>query len=334
MLRYSLKQGNAGSTRTTFMQFPTLSPTRRIELLEPVAGMVDMVLDTDAYNEIDDQFALVYALLSKERLKLEAVYAAPFHNARSSGPEEGMEKSYEEILRVLERMNHPHEGFVFKGSRQWMVAPDQPVRSEVVDDLIARAKADRKGPLYVVAIGAPTNVASAIAAAPEIIDRIAVVWLGGQPLKWHSAAEFNLNQDMVASRLLFNSSVPLVLLPCLNVAGHIKTTQAEMERFVNGRGAIGNYLFEIYSDYFPDHFARSKEIWDLAPLAWLINPDWMQSALVPSPILSDVRTWSHDPRRHFIREVLSLNRDSIFGDLFQKLENYAENYAENYGAGK
>jgi purine nucleosidase len=302
------------------MQLSPLPTNRLLDLLEPTSGLIDMVLDTDTYNEIDDQFALVYALLSKERLNLEAVYAAPFHNDRSSGPEEGMEKSYEEILRVLERMDHPYENFVFKGSRQWMVDAQQPVPSEAADDLIARATAEREGPLYVVAIGAPTNVASAIAAAPEIRDRLVVVWLGGHPLKWHSCSEFNLYQNMVASRFLFDSGVPLVLLPCINVAEHIKTTQAEMERFVKGRGAIGNYLFQIFSDYSSNHFAWSKEIWDLAPVAWLVNPEWMQSALVPSPILTESQTWSHDPRRHFIREVLSLRRDAIFGDLFQKLQ--------------
>ena len=36
---------------------------------------VRMVLDTDTYNEIDDQFALVYALLCPEKLNVEAVYA-------------------------------------------------------------------------------------------------------------------------------------------------------------------------------------------------------------------------------------------------------------------
>ncbi|MBE0698068.1 MAG: nucleoside hydrolase, partial [Anaerolineaceae bacterium] len=39
-----------------------------------------MVLDTDTYNEIDDQFAVVYALLSPEQLQVEALYAAPFTN--------------------------------------------------------------------------------------------------------------------------------------------------------------------------------------------------------------------------------------------------------------
>lgn len=94
------------------------------------------------------------------------------------------------------------------------------------------------------------------------------------------------------------------------------------EYLLKARGAIGDYLFEIYSDYHIDHFARSKEIWGMAPLAWLVNPQWTQSALVHSPLLTIERTWSHDPRRHFIREVLSLRRDAIFGDLFQKLENH------------
>jgi len=48
-----------------------------------------MVLDTDTYNEVDDQFAVVYALRSPERLRVEALYAAPFHNDRSSGPADG-----------------------------------------------------------------------------------------------------------------------------------------------------------------------------------------------------------------------------------------------------
>src|SRR5437868_5321521 len=72
-----------------FMAPTALSAARRIELLEPPAGHVRMVVDTDTYNEIDDQFALVYALLSPERMTCEAIYAAPFHNQRSSGPEDG-----------------------------------------------------------------------------------------------------------------------------------------------------------------------------------------------------------------------------------------------------
>lgn len=37
-----------------------------------------VVIDTDAANEIDDQFALALALLAPEKLKIEAITAAPF----------------------------------------------------------------------------------------------------------------------------------------------------------------------------------------------------------------------------------------------------------------
>lgn len=297
-----------------------LSEKQRLGLLEPPARRVRMVLDTDTYNEIDDQFALAYGLLSPERIEFKAVYAAPFHNKRSNGPEHGMELSFDEILRVLERVKCASQPAVFKGARRWMEAPDRPVMSEAVEDLIERAKAGGEEPLYVAAIGAITNVASAIAAAPEIIGKIVVVWLGGQPSYWHSTAEFNLQQDRHASRIIFDSGVPVVWMPCINVAQQIKTTQAELERFMKGRSEIGDFLFESFSAYTDDHFGWSKEIWDLGPIAWLVNPGWTTSALVHSPMLSEGLTWSHSPYRHFVREIRTVNRDAIFRDLFRKLE--------------
>ena len=67
--------------------------------LQVPKGKIDVVLDTDTYNEIDDQFALVYLLRSPEKLNLKAIYAAPYFNDRSTSPEDGMEKSYEEIYQ-------------------------------------------------------------------------------------------------------------------------------------------------------------------------------------------------------------------------------------------
>jgi len=93
-----------------------LSEQERLEKLTPKSGKLRMVLDTDTYNEIDDQFALVHALLSPERLQVEAVYAAPFYNDRSTGPEDGMERRYEEIVRLLDLLKVSSEGYAFKGS--------------------------------------------------------------------------------------------------------------------------------------------------------------------------------------------------------------------------
>ena len=64
----------------------TLNDSERLQMLAPPDGVVRAVLDTDTFNEIDDQFALVQALLSPDRIRLEATYAAPFHNSRSTSP--------------------------------------------------------------------------------------------------------------------------------------------------------------------------------------------------------------------------------------------------------
>ena len=300
-------------------EFPKIPNDVMLKLLEPPTGEVSMVLDTDTYNEIDDQFAVVYAIMS-EKINVEALYAAPFHNSRSSGPGDGMEKSYEEILRLLDRLSHPHEGFVFRGSKSYLPGPGQPVESDAAADLIERAMAKRDGLLYVAAIGAITNVASAILMEPRIIERIVLIWLGGQPYYWPTAREFNLRQDMVASRLVFDCGVPMVHIPCKNVAEHIRTTVPEMERYVKGRGPIGDYLYEIFTEYQGNHYAWSKVLWDISAIAWLLNSQWMPSQVCSSPILTSEGTWSFDASRHFTRVAVNANRDAIFGDLFRKLE--------------
>jgi hypothetical protein len=282
-------------------------------------GPVSMVLDTDTYNEIDDQFAVVYSLISKG-VNVEALYAAPFFNSRSSGPGDGMVKSYEEILRLLDRLGLSPDGFVYHGSERYLGGADTPARSEATDDLIARALQPRDGLLYVVAIGAITNVASAILLEPQIREEICVVWLGGQPQYWPHSREFNLQQDVPAAQVIFDSGVPIVQIPCKNVAEHLRTTLPEMAAYVKGQGAIGDYLYQIFEEYFTDHYARSKVLWDISGIAYLLEPEWVPSAVRPSPILRDDITWGpEDAARHPFRVAVDCNRDKIYGDLFRKL---------------
>lgn len=301
------------------MKYPLLSDGVRLERLRPPTGKARMVLDTDTYNEIDDQFALVHALLSPEQLAVEAVYAAPFFNSRSSGPADGMAKSYEEILRVLARLGVSPAGFAFRGSEGYLPGPGEPRASEAARDLVARAMRGGDAPLYVAAVGAITNVASAILLEPAIVERIVVVWLSGQPLHWPTAREFNLQQDPHASRLVFDCGVPLVHIPCSGVSSHLLTTVPEIECWVEGQGAIGDYLAAIFKAYHADHFGWSKVIWDVAAIAWLINSAWVPTEIVHSPVLTDQLTWSFDRSRHFIRSATHVKRDPIFRDLFTKL---------------
>ncbi|MCP4419120.1 MAG: nucleoside hydrolase [Chloroflexi bacterium] len=321
------------------MDFPKISNSIRLERLQPPKGKVMMVIDTDTYNEIDDQFALVYALLSPEQLSVEALYAAPFFNRRASSPGDGMEKSYDEILRLLERLEMPAENLAYRGSNGFLADYEHPYDNDAVRDLIDRALRSSE-PLYVVAIGALTNIASAILIEPKIIEKITVVWLGGNALHWPHNKEFNLSGDILAARLVLDCGVPLILIPCQGVTTHLRSTVSEIELYVEGKGAIGDYLAQTFKEYSDDHFAWSKEIWDVVAIAYLLNADWIPSNIVSSPIISqrtagDVinhdqndwlehpLTWSFDHSRHQIRCAYYVQRDPIFRDLFTKLDNWA-----------
>ncbi|WP_336786129.1 nucleoside hydrolase [Paenibacillus sp. MMO-177] len=304
------------------MLYPKLSESFVVQRLAPPPGKVHIVLDTDTFNEIDDQFAVAYSLLSNEKMEVEALYAAPFFNELSSSPGDGMTKSYNEILKIrklLKREDVP----AFRGSEQYLSGAELPVESDAAHDLIKRAmQREADDPLYVVAIGAITNVASAILIEPDIIEKIVVVWLGGHTLEWGDTREFNLFQDLHASRVIMDSGVPLVLIPCMGVASNLRTTLSEIRDYVQPEGELGQYLYETYRDCTNDHFAYSRVIWDISTIAWLNNPDWAPSQLHSSPRLSDDFRWSIDPSRHLIRYVRYIDRDAVFKDLFLKIKQF------------
>jgi hypothetical protein len=308
--------------------------------LQPPEGKVRIVIDTDTYNEIDDQFAVVHAMLSPEKLSVEGIYAAPFFNHRSTSPGNGMEMSYDEILRLLERLEVSPYGLAYRGSKGFLRDYNHPLVSDAVKDLVERALQSEE-PLYVVAIGALTNIASAIILEPKIIEKIIVIWLGGNAMHWPHTNEFNLIGDVLASRLVLDCGVPLVLIPCAGVTTHLRSTVSEIEQYVQGRGAIGDYLAETFKAYNEDHFAWSKEIWDVVAVAYLINSDWIPSNIISSPMISQrppikepgqnpypwekyQLSWSFDHSRHPIRCAYYVDRDPIFRDLFTKLDRFAK----------
>jgi inosine-uridine nucleoside N-ribohydrolase len=298
-----------------------LSEVDRLKLLAPRPGKLRAVLDTDTYNEIDDQFALVQAILSPERIRLEAIYAAPFDNKRSTGPGDGMERSYGEILELLRRLDVSPDGLVFRGVIEY-VGPDKMAReAPAVDDLIARARtATPDDPLYVIAIAAISNIASALLKAPDIIDRVVVVWLGGHAHEWPDQREFNLMQDVGGAQVLFDSGAAVVQLPCMGVVSHLHSTVAEIERYVEPCGEIGKFLAMRFKEYETDHKGWSKVIWDMAAVAWLLDANWTPSVLVPTPILTANTTFSLDRSRHPMRYVTYVDRDAILRDFIAKLE--------------
>ena len=301
----------------------SLTDAERLRLLAPRPGRLRAVLDTDTYNEIDDQFALVQVMLSPERINLEAIYAAPFHNDRSDGPGHGMELSHGEILELLGRLDAPADGLVFRGVTDYVGPAKLAREAPAVDDLIARVRAGTPDdPLYVIAIGAISNIASALLKAPDIADRMVLVWLGGHALEWPHQREFNLRQDVGGAQVVFDSGVPLVLVPCMGVTSHLHSTVPEIERYIEPQGEIGKFLAMRFKAYATDHVGWAKEIWDMAPVGWLLDESWAPSVLVPTPILTDNVTYSVDRSRHLMRYVTQVKRNPILRDFIDKLSRW------------
>lgn len=178
--------------------------------------------------------------------------------------------------------------------------------------------APREGKLYVLTIGACTNIASALLLEPKIAERIVVVWLGGHAPYWHTANEFNLMQDAHASRVLLEAHAPLVLVPCVPVASHLIVTVPELEAHLAPFSELGAYLTNIVRSYEKNAPGWSKVIWDIAVTAWLLLPGVAEMVEESSPVLEDDLTWSHPSGRRKIHVVRGLNRDAIFADFYAK----------------
>ncbi len=345
-------------------------------LLTPPDGPIRVILDTDTANEIDDQFALAWTLLSPERIALEGVTAEPYsfqhhrpellqsHAILQAGgprnadeaalvaqyrgwvegltglgkdpaelafvpPDEGMERSYEEILRVYEKLAMDPGERVFRGAPGYLTSLDAPIRSAAAEFIVERALAAADAPLYVCAIGCVTNVASALLLEPKIIDNMVVLWTSAYPsqCRHNNAPSLNLVQDRLASQLLFDCGVAHVYLPGYHVGAQLRISLPEMEAWVRGKGAIGDYLHHLFT-HNPIHEQRGVTdiaqrtwvIWDIINIAWLLNPAWVPSDIVPSPVLDDDLFWRHPPGRHLMREAYDVNRDAIFRDFYRCLE--------------
>jgi len=294
-----------------------------VKRLQKPAGKIEAVLDTDAYNEIDDQFALAYMLLSGAQIDVKAVYAAPFHNHNSAGPADGMEKSYAEILKILGLMGRDEmKSRVFKGSRTYLPDEDTPVVSDAARDLAERAMGcSPEKPLYVTAIGAVTNVASAILMKPEIVNNIVVVWLGGHAHEWPHTAEFNMMLDVAAARVLFGCGAAVVQVPCMGVASSFITTGPELEYRLWGKNRLCDYLVDIVLQEAPKDpsFCWSRVLWDVTAVAWLLGGYFTEDVLKSAPIPQYDNRYSFDGTRHPIGYVYAVNRDRLMSDLFKKL---------------
>ena len=120
------------------------------------------------------------------------------------------------------------------------------IKSNFERDILPFANKNDK--TYILAIGAITNLALAIKKEPKIINKIEVIWLGGNSLLNADNKEFNFKQDIQAVRNVFDSKVKITIIPCKNVASNLRTSIYELEHFLKGKNELCDYLCQRFFD--------------------------------------------------------------------------------------
>lgn len=285
-----------------------------------------VILDTDIFNEVDDQFALTYLLKSLNTFDLQAITIAPFSKSGYSSTktiEEGTNKSYEVALNILDMLNKKeYKEKVYKGAINYYSTKIED--NDASNKIIEIAKKNDK--TTILAIGAITNVAIALKKEPNIANKIKVVWLGGNSFLQEHNDEFNFIQDIKAVKTVFDSKVELVVIPCRNVSSVLTTTTYELEHYLNKNSKINNYLKKIFRECKKnfikneiDEIGQSKTLWDLSVVAYEINKDWFKEQVISCPKILKNGDYKMTKNSHKVTFISDISRNKLYQDFFIKM---------------
>ncbi|MEK5061451.1 nucleoside hydrolase [Paenibacillus sp. FSL H7-0326] len=284
---------------------------------------IRLMINTDAKNEADDQYAIVHALLTP-RFKVKGIIAAQFENSgRLTGRENTMQKSYEEIEKVLSLMGLEGEVPVYAGAEKPLSDEMTPEPSDGAVAIVREALADDPSPFYVIFLGPLTDLASAYLMEPSIADKVKVVWIGGGPYP-NGGWEHNLFNDIHAANVVFESPIELWQVPS-NVYSTMRVSLAELMYKVKPYGKIGEYLYEQLIDFNNsvkfDSFPKG-EMWSLgdSPAVSLLLDDHEHSyELKPAPRITQDMYYVHDQNERMIRVYHFVDPRFTLEDMFAKL---------------
>jgi len=308
------EQRNGGMTyQERTKMFLKLDPRiRKVPVIPAKGERIRVIIDTDTRNEIDDVWAVTLAILSPERFKIEGFVAANFDNQRG-GPE-GIEASAKEIEIILAKAGMAGRWPVKRGSHP-MQYQYEPSRSEGVDFIIERAMAGSPAdPLWVVGLGAATDIASAILIEPAIIDRVVVFW--HFRTKWPKQCHnFNVFNDTRAARIVFHSPFSFVLF---DTGTYLTCPMADSERFVS-YGQLGKYLHEYR--YNSAYYQKpTKGFFDLGDIAALVEPDLASWEVTACPDVEKNLDYQFRGTKGSILRCYDIDRDRTFELLDSKLK--------------
>jgi inosine-uridine nucleoside N-ribohydrolase len=278
-----------------------------------------VIVNTDAKNEADDQYAIVHAVLTPS-FDLHGIIPAHFGTRKSAT---SMQDSHDETMLLLRMMGLEGEVRVEDGAAHAIPDESTPVDSPGARLIIEEAMKDDNRPLHIAFYGPVTDMASALLLEPKIENRgIRVIWIGGGA--WpNGGREYNLSNDIHAANVVMKSNLEVWQVP-RSTYRTMGVTYAELIEKVYPQGEIGKYLIEQLLEHNantrPEMEFRS--LGDSPCIGIILDPECGKFSWRPAPTFDQQMHYIHSGQYRPIRVYENVNTRFIHEDLFAKLAQF------------
>ena len=287
---------------------------RMIPQIPPTGEVMRILIDSDVATEIDDLYALTIAFGHPERFLIEGIVAAHFSG---NGPSNSKKMSFELLKELLQKSGMEGKFPIAEGSHPMQYA-NTPNDSEGVDLIIRKAmESTPEDPLWVIGIGAATDLACALLKAPDIVSRVRYVFHARSEHTWPDRNEqFNVYGDIIAAQTLLESEVPLIWF---DTGTHICASYEETEEKLAPMGDYGKFLHE-FRDRDAWFCQSDKGFFDMGDFSFLYQPDWGLYETVETPEMTRFMYFKHTHRHGKMMRVYDIDVKKTW-DLFDEAVN-------------
>jgi inosine-uridine nucleoside N-ribohydrolase len=286
-----------------------------------------VIIDTDAKNEADDQFAIVHALLSPS-LDVRGLVPAHFGNRRTR---DSLAASRAEVDLLLDLLGMEGKVRVEDGAPHAIADAYTPVDCPGSRLIVEEALKDEGTPLYVAFLGPLTDMASALLMQPDIAQRdLTVIWIGGDPYDNLGKAygpEFNLSNDVAAANVVFASSVRVWQVP-MSTYVMMAMGYAELYEQVRPCGKLGEYLVQQlvafnHAHAHPRGSMEFRSLGDSPAVGLMLNPSAGHWTERPAPGFNYDGTYDSSRTYRSIRVYHNIDSRFILADMCAKLRAFS-----------
>lgn len=273
-----------------------------------------VIIDTDVATEIDDLYALTIAFSYPERFQIEGVVAAHYSG---NGPANSRELSFEMLKLLMEKAGKTGAFPIAMGSHPMQYA-NTPNESGGVDLIIEKAReSSPEDPLWVIGIGAGTDLACALLKAPDIIPNVRYVFHARSEHTWPERnVQFNVYGDIIAAKTILESEVPLVWF---DTGTYICASYEETKQKLAPLGELGKFLHE-FRDRDPWFCQDDKGFFDMGDFAFLYNPAWCKSEIVDAPEMTRYMYFNHNHKHGKMMRVYDIDAAATWNLFYEGLK--------------